>query len=76
MSENETERRIATLEARHDNIEGWLKRIDEKVERLLTAENERHGASHAMKVLWGVSVAGISLATTWITLWLRSGGHT
>lgn len=74
MSEIETERRIATLEAGHANIDAWLKRIDGKVELLLQRENERRGASHAVKVLWGIAITALSVGTTLFTTWLRTRG--
>lgn len=75
MGELETERRIATLEVQYRNIEARLDKIDKNVQLLLRREDERRGASHAVKLLWGMGVAAISLATTWFTLWLRNGGH-
>lgn len=59
------EERIARLEARTDGIDAWLKSIDEKVDRLLTAADMGRGAWWAILRVGGV-VLLIVTAAGWL----------
>ena len=52
----ETEKDIGRLEGRVDALEGWMRSIDEKVDKILTALNMGRGAGWALLKVGGVVV--------------------
>lgn len=58
--------RLARLEARFDNMEGWVKSMDSKLDQLLTAADMGKGAWWMILKLGGLlTVAGAGLAWVW-----------